>query len=187
MPDLQQLPDSYRRCRLLVDGYNLMHAIGAIQHGDTQPKALQRGRDRLIEKIAQRIPSSSRKWIWIVFDSEVAPKNLPDVWQRDGIMVVFSRGWNSADELLQSIIAAHHSPKQLIVISSDHAVQRKALARAAHAWDSDRWIEAIDAMRENGTSIDSSETVRDEDLRPDHISIDDRERWLREFGFEQED
>ena len=182
MPDLPPLPDGCKRCRLLVDGYNLMYAVGAIQHGATEPKALQRGREKVIGMISQRMSHELGKRVWIVFDSELAPKDLPDLWLKDGIYVAFSRGWNSGDEMLQAILAGHHSPKQLVVISSDHAVQRKALSRNAQCFDSDHWTEAMDALL-GGAATDGANAM-EEELRPDHVSQSERDRWLREFGIE---
>lgn len=184
MPDLKQLPDSYRRCRLLVDGYNLMYAIGAIQHGDLRPNALQQGRDRLLNQLSQGLPSERRGLVWVVFDSEVAPKDLPDHWTRQGMQVVFSRGWMSADEMLQAIIAVHHSPKQLSVLSSDHAVQRRAIARGAKAFDSEHWEQAVASVVATSTSNRDESPAQDHELRPEHVSDQDRKEWLRRFGFE---
>lgn len=180
MPELPPLPDGCKRCRLLVDGYNLMYAVGAIQHGATEPKALQRGRERVIGMIAQRMSHELRKRVWIVFDSELAPKDLPDLWLKDGVYIAFSRGWNSADEMLQAILAEHHSPKQLVVISSDHAVQRKALSRNARCFDSDGWTDAIDALSSGQASKQDDE--HEDAVRPDNVSPSERDRWLREFG-----
>lgn len=184
MPDLQQLPDSYRRCRLLVDGYNLMYAIGAIQHGDTRPNALQLGRDRLLSQLSEGLPLEQRRLVWVVFDSEVAPKDLPDHWTRQGMQIAFSRGWISADEMLQAIIAAHHSPKQLVVLSSDHAVQRRAIARGAMAFDSEHWERAVASMVDASASSRVKSPIQDQELRPEHVSEEDRKDWLRRFGFE---
>jgi uncharacterized protein len=86
--------------------------------------------------------------------------------------------------MLQAIIAAHHSPKQLVVLSSDHAVQRRAIARGATAFDSEHWERAVASMVDASASSRVESPAQDQELRPEHVSEQDRKEWLRRFGFE---
>jgi predicted RNA-binding protein with PIN domain len=96
--------------------------------------------------------------------------------------VLFSRHWASADEMLQQILIAHPSPRSVVVLSSDHAVQRKASARGAVWFDQDHWQEAIDTAFESAATtqspVDPTEGFRDR-----FVSDDERNDWMKRFGF----
>jgi predicted RNA-binding protein with PIN domain len=184
---MPEIPEGIHRCRLLVDGYNLMfdQGWGPARHSDH--KALQRGRELLITRLADRIPVDLRAAVWIVFDALDAPKHLASRLVMQGMNVVFSRDWLSADEMIQQILSLHSSPKAMMVISSDHAVQRKANARSARFSDSDRWEEAIalafpmDSPQHDGPGKASEDKSSEHRDRP--ISHDERDEWLKRFGF----
>jgi predicted RNA-binding protein with PIN domain len=179
MPDL---PESVHRCRLLVDGYNLMFGQGWEQSRHRSHPGLQRGRDTLASNLADRIPAELRSSVCIVFDSLDAPAHLPCSMRMRDMHVFFSRQWASADEMLQQILVAHPSPRTVVVISSDHAVQRKASARGAAWFDQDYWPEAIDAAfassRMPDSPVDSAEGARDR-----FLSDEERNEWMKRFGF----
>ena len=65
----------------------------------------------------------------------------------EGISVQFARDPGNADELLERLIAAHDTPRKLVVVSGDHRVQRAARRRRATAVDSDRWWAELCAER----------------------------------------
>jgi predicted RNA-binding protein with PIN domain len=185
-PSDRDLPEEIHRCRLLIDGYNLLFGLGLLQHRRGDHRGLQRARDALVSRIASRVPDSMRELIWIVFDALDGPEHLLAQIKMQGIQVFFSRGWLSADEMLQALIGQHANPKQLIVISSDHAVQRKAQARGATPFDSDVWEQAaqlmIDHYLPSGKRADP-ETEKD---TRDSIPAHERDEWLRKFGFPTE-
>lgn len=182
---MPEIPEAIHRCRLLIDGYNLLfdQGWGPSRHSDH--KALQRGRELLITRLAARIPVEHRAAVWIVFDALDAPKHLPSSLIMQGMNVLFSRDWSSADEMIQQILSVHSSPKALMVISSDHAVQRKAIARSARYSDSDRWEEAVaSAFPTDSTRSEDHEsdgTTSEQRDRP--LSQDERDEWLKRFGF----
>jgi len=189
-------PENLGSCRLLVDGYNLLYALGFIQPGDRTKRSLEKARHQLIDSIAKQLPSAVRRSTWIIFDSADAPKNLPDAFVKNEIRVFFSREWLSADEMLQSWISEHSSPKTLVVISSDHAVQRRATARNATPFDSDHWIEAIEhvlaalqpkshsgAHRDRDGEFAANEETLEANERSQNINSQERDAWLKEFGF----
>ena len=76
-----------------------------------------------------------------------APPGLPQSYPYEGITVQFARDPGNADELLERIIAAHDTPRKLVVVSGDHRVQRAARRRRATAVDSDRWWADLCAER----------------------------------------
>jgi predicted RNA-binding protein with PIN domain len=179
---MPELPESVHRCRLLVDGYNLLFGQGWEQSRHRSHSGLKPGRETLASNLADRIPSELRPAVWIVYDSLDAPTHLPSSMRMRDMYVFFSRQWVSADEMLQQILAEHPSPRSVVVISSDHAVQRKASARGAAWFDHDHWQEAIDAAFESVSTkeppVDPVEGVRDR-----FVSDEERNEWMKRFGF----
>ncbi len=127
---------------LLIDGYNLLHATGLFGRGQG-PGGFERSRQALLDFLAATLDESERNRTTIVFDSVDAPPGLPARWNQAGIEVRFARGYASADELLEELIAADHAPRRLVVVSSDHRVQRAARRRRAVPMDSDHWHVAM--------------------------------------------
>jgi predicted RNA-binding protein with PIN domain len=189
-------PENLGTCRLLIDGYNLLYALGFIQPGNRTKRGLEKARDKLIDAIAKRIPPAVRRSTWIIFDSADAPKNLPDTLVKHEMRVFFSRDWLSADEMLQAWISEHSSPKTLVVISSDHAVQRRASARSTTPFDSEHWIEAIEHLlatlqpkvhggdkRQSDGHVGATEDTLEATERTQSVDARERDAWLKTFGF----
>jgi predicted RNA-binding protein with PIN domain len=179
---MPSIPETIHRCRLLVDGYNLLFGQGWAQPNQRNHLALQRGRETLASNLADRTLAANRPWVWIVFDSLDAPAHLPDSMRLRDMNLLFSRHWASADEMLQQILIAHPSPRSVVVVSSDHAVQRKASARGAVWFDQDHWQEAIDAAFESAARTQSPVDPI-EDFRDRFVSDDERNDWMKRFGF----
>lgn len=179
---MPEIPESIHRCRLLVDGYNLLFGQGWAQPGQSSHPGLQRGRETLAERLSAQIPADKRSSVWIIFDSLDAPSHLPTSMVMREMHVEFSKGWLSADEMLQQVLVTHPSPRSLVVLSSDHAVQRKAIARGARVYDNDRWEEAIETAF--GTPSGSAPSEEPGEPGKDRIvSNHERDEWMKRFGF----
>jgi predicted RNA-binding protein with PIN domain len=129
---------------LLIDGYNLLHVSGIFGQG-TALTELHRSREALLRYLAALIEPGERSHTTIVFDAAGAPPGLPKTVQQEGITVHFARDYADADAMLESLIAVHETPRTLVVVSSDHRVQRAARRRRAKAIDSDRWLAELRA------------------------------------------
>lgn len=175
--------------RLLIDGYNLMFESTSVDRKLDGQSALRAARGRLLHLLLDLIDASMRDQTMIVFDAKKAPLGLPDRYEYHGIQIVFARDWNSADELIQSEIRSHSAPKNLTVVSSDHAIHRKALARGANVTDSDIWLdEQIEARERLGRlGNESAEAISEQELETKNqkLSDDEMNRWLTEFGSPQ--
>ena len=124
---------------LLIDGYNLLHVSGVFGTGPSDTP-LRASREALLGVLAGRLDEAARRQTTIVFDARHAPPGLPRRVQQMGMTVHFAAEYRDADELLEQLIAEHHAPRALVVVSSDHRVQRAARRRRATAVDSDRWF-----------------------------------------------
>jgi predicted RNA-binding protein with PIN domain len=123
---------------LLIDGYNLIFGTSVESRG--RGGALERMRTGLFEFLATQIDRTKFKTITVVYDAANAPPALASYFEEQGIKIHFARNHRDADELLEELIEASHSPGRLTVVSSDHRVQRAAKRRGATAVDSQVWF-----------------------------------------------
>ena len=180
--------------QLLIDGYNLLHATGAIK-GGARAGDLARARERLLRQLTAGLTEGERARTQIVFDSHRKTKDADD--QRvHGMTVTYSVGFEEADDLLEQIIRQHPQPRSLTVVSSDQRVQRTAKARKAQVVSSDDWLMQLldDTERKPATPATTGSAITDTSAadqrdqletvdQPDPpLSADEVYQWLNEFG-----
>jgi uncharacterized protein len=170
--------------RILIDGYNI--AFGSL--GTPDPKdgkgALRIVRQRLLDLLTTHLPDEVRRRTWVVFDSDAdaALPTGPSAEERyQGLTIRFSRGYNSADELMTELVRGHSSPRQLTVVTSDHQIQRVAQARGAQWFDCADWIERELPKYDRQDSRPVSPTS-DDDAEKTDLPDMDRDSWLKHFG-----
>jgi hypothetical protein len=141
---------------------------------------LQRSRLALLNFLAASLDPQELPRTTVVFDSHDAPWGLPQSLQHHGITVRFAAKYEEADDLIEELIAADSAPRRLVVVSSDHRIQRAARRRRAKAADSDVWYaEVIRARRQR------AEASTDVPARPAvPLLEEDVNYWLRQFGGE---
>ncbi len=163
---------------LLIDGYNLLHVSG-ILGGGAGPGSFERSRLALLNFLAASLDSRELPHTTVVFDSHDAPRDLPRLVDHRGITVRFAAQYVSADELIEELICADSAPRRLVVVSSDHRIQRAARRRRAKAIDSDVWYaELVRVRRER-------QALPDAPVRPAvPLLEEDVNYWLRQFGGE---
>jgi uncharacterized protein len=103
----------------LIDGYNLMHAVGMIS-SRSPPGAFHRARTRFLDWLADSSKDRGVK-LRVVFDARGAPNSSPEQDHRD-VKVVFAFR-ETADELIESLITAEQQPNHLTVVSNDNQVR----------------------------------------------------------------
>lgn len=113
----------------LIDGYNLLHAAG-LARDRYGPGQFEKCRRRLLQQLADRLTGEQRARTTVVFDAQHAPPDVPALQRFAGISVVFSVG-SDADSLIEAMLEQHSSPKQVLVVSSDHRLQTAATRRRA--------------------------------------------------------
>ncbi len=123
---------------LLIDGYNLLHATDIFGEG-TGAGSFQRSREALLAFLAASLNDTERVQTTIVFDAADAPSGLPNYYTVEGLQVVYARDYPDADTLIEEMIEDHPAPRGVLVVSSDHRVQRAARRRGAKYTDSERW------------------------------------------------
>jgi predicted RNA-binding protein with PIN domain len=160
---------------LLIDGYNLLHVTGIFGAAGAGTE-LHRSRVALLNFLAASIAERERSETTIVFDATGAPPGLPTSTTHDGLTVYFARRHANADEMIEKLLDECRAPRSLLVVSSDHRIQRAARQHGASYVDSDKWFAELQAARrERETSAEDSS------VKPDGQSPEDVSYWLGEF------
>jgi len=179
---------------LLIDGYNLSQPIAPIGGGD--PRWLQRHRQRLLSELARHLPAEVCRRTCVVFDAADPPPDRSDRLTVRGIEVRFAVQYPSADDLLEEIIRQHHTPKRLLVVSSDHRIQTAASRRGARFTDSEPWMDDLtdgrihlavaleDLTGDSGDGDSDRGAGQGGSGKPRVTDPEEVEQWLREFGFD---
>lgn len=162
---------------ILIDGYNLLHATSIVGRG-LGPRGLERSRTALLNFVAASVPPEELPRTTVVFDAENAPPGLPRTVDHSGITVLFATGYDGADSLIEELILADSAPRQLVVVSSDHRLQRAARRRRAKAVDSDVWYTAMLARRR------THDTSEPNSAKPRAGGAADVEFWQRKVSEE---
>jgi len=146
---------------LLIDGYNLLYATDIFPRAD-DPATLERARLALLDFLVAALPPKTLARTVVVFDAMQAPPGLPRELDHRGLAVRFARRGGTADDLLEELIAVEPDPRNLLVVSSDHRVQRAARQRGANFTDSQPWYAEL-ARSASGpdspaTSVEAKQT-----------------------------
>lgn len=166
---------------LLIDGYNLLNAVGLIGYG-SGTSSLERSRVALLNFLADSLDPAEVAATTIVFDAHSPPRGLRQALEYRGLKIRFAVQYEDADSLLEELIQADHAPRRLTVVSSDHRIQRAARRRRARAVDSDVWYGELLHHRHSQVPAATGVTPRVKPTVP--LLEEEVERWLRQFGGE---
>ncbi|MBM4012979.1 MAG: hypothetical protein FJ286_16710 [Planctomycetes bacterium] len=157
--------------KILVDGYNLLHASGIF--GAVRGEGgFEASRRALLDEIA-RLLGAAAGGVTVVFDAADAPVGLPDRSSHQGIEVRFARRYDSADALIEELIEDHDAPAALVVVSADHRVMAAARRRRARPIPSGEWLTELRAAARAAASVDA---------KPPEPGPEGADYWRRYFG-----
>lgn len=162
---------------LLIDGYNLLHEAGLSQ-ARYAPGDLRRQRHRLLVRLANELTAEERVRCTVVFDAIEAPAGLERRMRHAEILVQFAEPGHDADSLIEDLIEAHSSPTQLLVVSSDHRIQKAARQRRAETIDSEVLLQRL-AARTRAAAAPKLPPTPTKGSLPKAADV---EYWLGEFG-----
>jgi predicted RNA-binding protein with PIN domain len=164
----------------VVDGYNLAHAMGYLA-GSVKRLGLERGR-RALEDFLVAAFGDQASEVTIVYDAAHRPSRIPKEQTYKGITILLPSPRETADDLIESIIAGHPSPKHLAVVSNDHRLQTAARHRGAQAMTC---AEFLDSLERRGAA--KAPGGQPEPEKKCELSKKEVTDWLEEFaGLEDE-
>ena len=163
---------------LLIDGYNLLHAAGLSQ-ARYAPGDLRRQRHRLLVRLARELTTEERVRCTVVFDAIEAPSGLDRSMRHAELLVRFADPGHDADSLIEELIESHSSPTQLLVVSSDHRIQKAANRRRAETVDSEVLLQRLAARARAAAQAkpEPPKSVKNSAKPGEELAY-----WLSEFG-----
>lgn len=159
----------------LIDGYNLLYALGILP-GRAGPGKLEAARLRLLDWLLEA-HGDDGAGISVIFDAARAPARAPSAENYRGIQVRFAVGHDEADDLIEQLIHRAAAPEHIIVVSNDHRIQRAARRRNCRALDCAEYFDWLERQRRPAAEQTDSPTGK-----PDKLDPEETQRWLREFG-----
>ena len=176
--------------RLIIDGYNLMHAVGLVR-GKLVGKQLEGARTRLLRRLAYQLTKDERAAAIVVFDA----KTILPVSSREelieGFRVLYPEPGHEADELIEQLIAQETHPRKLRIVSSDRRLHRAARERMATAINCDKFLDELDERKpapEDPPPVTAARpaveipTLQPKSGQPQKPAPVDVNYWLKEFG-----
>lgn len=162
----------------LVDGYNLMHAMGLLS-GRVGPHGLTKARASLLGRISTAHAASPGD-VTVVFDGRKAPAGVNVEDQHKGVHVEYALS-EEADDRIEWLIAHDPAPKRLVVVSDDRRLQLAAQKRGCSWWKCSQYLDWLDKlMRERRRVPPSNE-------KPSAVGPVETDRWLDAFADVQSD
>lgn len=102
----------------LIDGYNLMHAVGSAPPPKGTPAALDAARKRFLDWLADSPPiKANPSAVRVVFDAQNSKRDFGTSTHR-GLTVTFSFR-QTADDLIEALVSVHPNPQEVRVVSND--------------------------------------------------------------------
>lgn len=178
--ELHPTTQGLRTMRLLIDGYNLCHALGFLgrtgPRGKPGPHELEKARKQLVGLVAGFGPNVGAT---VVFDAAGSPPLASgEDWQQ-GIHLRFAMH-GSADDLIEELIAADSDPQRLAVVSDDRRIQKAARQRHCPAWSTEQFEKEL-----AGAQRQKAEPTKLPPEKPEAISEKETQEWLAKFSEEK--
>jgi predicted RNA-binding protein with PIN domain len=164
--------------RYLIDGYNLLHALGWAPKRP-RPQSLEKARLGLLNRLACRDGDPAE--VTVVFDARGAPAGAGGDQSHRGIRVIFARG-QEADDVIEDHIAGERQPHSLTVVSDDRRLRRAARRHGCQEMGCVDFIESLQRPAANPSQPPPSRPPKPEAASPEEV-----EHWLREFADLAED
>jgi predicted RNA-binding protein with PIN domain len=158
----------------LIDGYNLLHAVG-LASAKLPAGRLERARQRLLDWLAD-VSEGRGATLRVVFDAKAAPAASPEADHR-GVRVAFAFR-RTADELIEETVGAERRPDLITVVSNDAQVREAARRRGCGLHTCEEFVDWLVAGRAGSRPLAAPESDKPEpSATPDELAA-----WLAAFS-----
>jgi predicted RNA-binding protein with PIN domain len=159
--------------RYLLDGYNLLHAMG-ILCGKVGPRGLEQARLSLLSRL-HGVLGDDAGIVTVVFDAANAPPGAVAEDEYRGIHIRYARD-GEADDVIESLIQSEATPRRLTIVSDDHRVQQAGRRRRCPVLGCLDYLEEMERLRHRQPE------VAEAPVKPEGMSEEETRHWLREFA-----
>lgn len=167
---------------LLIDGYNLMHAVGTVRPQD-EPGGFQGERTQFLRHVSDNLTARERERTTVVFDASTSSRRGNSTSRVAGLTVIYSAKDRDADDVIEELIADHSSPRQILLVSSDHRLQRAVKKRRGKFTDSEEFAELLERRQTHHANTELVEPSTEELQKQSGLhSPAEIEAWLKVFG-----
>ena len=129
----------------ILDGYNVLYAMGLLSDRRSGPHRLEKARLALLGRLAAALGEKASKAV-VVFDAAGAPPGLANYEFHRGIRVHFARQKEQADDLIERLIHANAS-RSLTVVSNDQRLVKAARQRQCQTQSCEEFIAWLEKQR----------------------------------------
>jgi predicted RNA-binding protein with PIN domain len=154
--------------RFLIDGYNLMHAMGLLR-GPVGPNGLAKARAALIGRLSAVHVEADHATL--VLDARGALAGAVADEAQGPIQIHYALN-EEADDYIEREIAHDSAPARLVVVSSDRRLREAARRRGCESWVCGEYIDWLDR-----TQKERSRPKRSEEDKPTSMSEIERKSW----------
>ena len=158
----------------LIDGYNLMHAVG-LAAGAMPGRRFEQARTRFLNWLADQLGDRPDP-VRVVFDTTRAAGKATEQDHR-GVRVRFAVG-QTADDLIEELIAAEPHPDRLAVVSNDTRLQDAARRRGCGVFPCERFVDWLIEPPKPGVHNSDSP----EEKPAPNPTAEETAAWLRAFS-----
>jgi len=164
---------------LLIDGYNLMHAAGLfrVSYG---PGQFEKWRMRFLQELSARLTPAERRRAVVVFDAPATAEKGVGRQVVEGLEVLFARSTKDADDVIEDLIAEHSAPRQILLVSSDHRLQKAARRRRGRSIDSEDFVTRLEKRERR--KEEQTPTGPPREKLTGLLSEEELAEWMEVFG-----
>jgi hypothetical protein len=159
--------------RYLIDGYNLLHAMGLLS-GRVGPHGLEKARLALLGRL-RGDHGADAAGVTVVFDASRAPPGAVPEEHYQGIHIHYALD-GEADDVIELLIQRESTPRKLTVISDDHRIQQAARRRRCPVLGCMDYLDRMERLRKRKALAPQPQ------VKPEGVSKDEAQHWLREFA-----
>jgi predicted RNA-binding protein with PIN domain len=159
--------------RYLIDGYNLLHAMGLLC-GKVGPHGLEKARLALLGRLCGDHGDDTAA-VTVVFDASRAPPGAVPEEEYHGLHIRYALD-GEADDVIENLIQHDAAPRQLTVVSDDHRLQQAGRRRRCPVLGCLDYLEERERLRRSKPASTEAST------KPEGVSGAELQRWLREFA-----
>ena len=167
------------RCAVnfLIDGYNLLHAVGWMNAG-MKPSALAPARTKLLDWLADSAACRTQAATFrVVFDAMKGPGHTSRETTHRTVTVSFAYR-STADDRIEELLDGAADPKRLVVVSNDTRLHESARRARAKGWFTPAFLDWMLAAAESAKPAAERTTAEKPDGPP---PPDEAAAYLRVF------
>jgi predicted RNA-binding protein with PIN domain len=158
--------------RVLIDGYNLMHAMGLL-NGPVGPHGLAKARAALFGRLTAVHTETDA--VTVVLDARGALPGADESESRGPIEICYTLR-EEADDFIERRIAHDSAPTRLVVVSNDHRLRDAARRRGCDSWSCGDYADWLERQERDRARARPSEPDK-----PVSVSDNEKKRWEELF------